>query len=156
MKRKKDRPAALTDRTPVTVRFSDLDPMQVVWHGQYLQYFEDGRESFGRRYGISYQDISGAGFFVPVVDFSIQYRQSLRYGDRAIVETRYIQTAAAKILFDYTIYRRDDRSPVATGSSVQVFIDKQTGELELNNPDFYLAWQERWGILHSGASSASG
>lgn len=147
MRRKEERPAVLSNQKKINVRFSDLDPMQVVWHGQYVRYFEDGREAFGREFQIGYYDISEAGFFVPIVDLNVQYKQSLRYGEQAIVETRYIKTHAAKIIFDYTIYRESDHTVAATGSSIQVFIDKETGQLELNNPDFYLAWKEKWGIL---------
>ena len=41
---------ALTNTTKTTVRFSEVDSMQVVWHGEYVRYFEDGREAFGRKY----------------------------------------------------------------------------------------------------------
>lgn len=44
--------AALTDRTTIKVRFSEIDSMQIVWHGEYVRYFEDGREAFGKRYGL--------------------------------------------------------------------------------------------------------
>ena len=44
----KIREAVLTDRKTITVRFSEVDAMQVVWHGEYIRYFEDGRESFGK------------------------------------------------------------------------------------------------------------
>lgn len=146
MKRKKEREAVLTNQKVINVRFSDLDPMQVVWHGQYVRYLEDGREAFGRQYQIGYNDVSDAGYYIPIVELSLQYKQSLRYGEKAIVETRYIKTAAAKIIFDYTIYRESDHSIAATATSTQVFTDKKTGRLELNNPDFYIAWQEKWGI----------
>lgn len=43
--------AALTDRTTIKVRSSEIDSMQIVWHGEYVRYFEDGREAFGKRYG---------------------------------------------------------------------------------------------------------
>lgn len=146
MKKEKERVAVLTDRKLINVRFSDLDPMQVVWHGQYVRYLEDGRESFGRRYRIGYNDISEAGYYVPIVELDIKYKQSLRYGDRAIVETRYIKTDAAKILFDYTIYKESDNTIAATGSSTQVFVDIEGNQLELNNPDFYISWQKKWNI----------
>ena len=146
MKRNKERIAVLTDQKLINVRFSDLDPMQVVWHGQYVRYLEDGRESFGRKYQIGYNDISDAGFYVPIVELDIQYKQSLRYGDRAIVETHYIKTDAAKIIFDYTVYKESDHSVAATGTSTQVFVGIKNGQLELNNPDFYIAWQEKWKI----------
>lgn len=146
MTRLKLHEAVLTDRTVLRVRFSEVDSMEVVWHGEYVRYMEDGRESFGRRYGIGYNEIREAGYAVPVVELNLQYKQSLRYGDRAIVETRYVPTEAAKIQLEYVIYRESDGKIVSVGSSIQAFVDKQTGLLELNNPVFYQEWKKRWNI----------
>ncbi len=147
MRRKKtQQPAALTDRTSLRVRFSEIDSMQIVWHGEYVRYFEDGREAFGRRYGLDYMSIYREGFMVPIVDLSCQYKQSLSFGEEAIVETRYITCDAAKIQFEYTIYRAADQRIVATGSTTQVFLNT-TKELELVNPPFYQAWKKKWNIL---------
>ena len=146
MKRRKLQEAALTNRTTLRVRFSEVDSMEVVWHGEYVRYMEDGREAFGRQYGIGYTDIRDAGYVVPIVELDLQYKQFLKYGESAIVETRYIRTDAAKILFEYVIFRESDETVVATGSSMQVFVNKATGLLELNNPDFYKMWKEKWEI----------
>lgn len=146
MKRRKLQKAALTNRTTLRVRFSEVDSMEVVWHGEYVRYMEDGREAFGRQYGIGYTDIRDAGYVVPIVELDVQYKQFLKYGESAIVETRYIRTDAAKILFEYVIFRESDETVVATGSSMQVFVNKATGLLELNNPDFYKMWKEKWEI----------
>lgn len=146
MRRMKVQEAALTNRTTLRVRFSEVDSMEVVWHGEYVRYMEDGREAFGRQYGIGYTEIRDAGYVVPMVDLNIRYKQSLKYGESAIVETRYIRTDAAKILFEYIIFRESDGEVVATGSSTQVFVNIQTELLELNNPDFYIAWKEKWNI----------
>lgn len=147
MKRKTNcHQAALTDRTTVKVRFSEIDSMQVVWHGEYVRYFEDGREAFGRRYGLDYMSICREGYVVPIVDLTCQFKQPLSFGEEAIVETRYIHCIAAKILFEYTIYKASDQSIVATGSTTQVFLNTDR-ELELNNPDFYMEWQKKWHII---------
>ena len=146
MKRRKLQEAALTNRTTLRVRFSEVDSMEVVWHGEYVRYMEDGREAFGRQYGIGYTDIRDAGYVVPIVELDVQYKQFLKYGESAIVETRYIRTDAAKILFEYVIFRESDETVVATGSSIQVFVNNATGLLELNNPDFYKKWKEKWKI----------
>ena len=137
--------AALTDTTTIKVRFSDVDFMQIVWHGQYIKYFEDGRESFGKHYGISYMDVYKNGFMTPIVSLDCQYKRPLSVEDEAIIETRFINTDAAKVLFEYTIYKADDNSVVATGSSTQVFLNTNR-ELELVNPQFYLDWKKKWGI----------
>lgn len=147
MKRKTNpQAAALTDRTTIKVRFSEIDSMQIVWHGEYVRYFEDGRESFGRHYGLDYMSIRREGYVVPIVDLTCQFKQPLSFGEEAIVETRYIRCDAAKILFEYTIYRATDRSIVATGTTTQVFLNANK-ELELMNPDFYREWQKKWNIL---------
>lgn len=147
MKRKNQlQSAALTDRTSLRVRFSEIDSMQIVWHGEYVRYFEDGRESFGRHYGLDYMSIYREGYMVPIVDLNCQFKQSLSFGEEAIIETRYIACKAAKILFEYIIYRATDQSVVATGSTTQVFINLNK-ELELLNPPFYQAWKRKWNIL---------
>lgn len=142
----KQHDAALICRTDLRVRFSEVDSMQVVWHGEYVRYMEDGREAFGRQYGIGYADILNAGFFVPIVELDIRYRHSLRYGESAVVETRYIRTDAAKIQFEYIIYGKETGNIAATGATTQVFIDRKTSRLELNSPDFYNAWKARWNL----------
>ena len=108
---------ALTNRTTFKVRFSEIDSMQIVWHGEYVRYFEDGREAFGKQYGLDYMSIYREGYMVPIVDLTCQFKQSLSFGEEAIVETRYIACEAAKIKFEYVIYRASDQSVVATGST---------------------------------------
>lgn len=120
--------------------------MSIVWHGVYVRYFEDGREHFGRQYdGLGYMDIHKSSYQAPMVDMQLQFKKPLSINDRAVVETRYINCDAAKICFDYTIFKEDTMEVVATGSSMQVFLNAD-GELELVNPEFYLRWKERWGV----------
>lgn len=146
MKRKlNQRQASLTNRTIIKVRFSEIDSMQIVWHGEYVRYFEDGRESFGRQYGLDYMGIYNAGYMVPIVNLTCQFKQSLSFGENAIIETRFINCEAAKIQFEYIIYRETDQNIVATGSTTQVFLNSEK-ELELTNPDFYLEWKKKWKI----------
>jgi len=137
----------LTERANILVRFNEADPLGIVWHGHYVRYFEDGREAFGEKYGLRYLDIYKYGYTVPVVKVSCDYKRSLRYGDRAIVETRYIDTAAAKIKFEYTLYNAASGEIVAKGSSMQVFLDKETSTLQLTIPPFFEAWKKQWGVL---------
>ena len=95
---------ALIDRTTIKVRFSEIDSMQIVWHGEYVRYFEDGRESFGKHYSLGYMDIYSEGYMVPIVELNCQFKQSLSFGEEVIIETRYISCEAAKIKFEYVLY----------------------------------------------------
>ncbi|MGB5989144.1 MAG: acyl-CoA thioesterase [Marinifilaceae bacterium] len=135
----------LVDQTSLKVRFSEVDSMQIVWHGNYPKYFEDGRESFGKKYGIGYMDIYKESYLAPIVELNCQYKQSLRYGDTAIVTTTYLFNESAKIEFDFVITREYDSAIIATGSSMQVFL--KDNELVLNNPQFYQEWKKKWGII---------
>lgn len=145
MKKRENIPSLIAT-TEIQVRFSEVDSMMVVWHGEYVRYFEDGREAFGREYsGLGYMDIYHSGYATPMVDLQVQFKLPLRINDRAVVETRYINTEAAKICFEYIITRSGDGAVVATGSSVQVFVN-HGGELELTNPQFYLDWKRRWNV----------
>jgi len=136
----------LSERTKVSVRFSEVDALRIVWHGNYVKYFEDGREAFGTKYGISYLDVMDSGYVTPVVKMSLEFKKPLEYGDTAIVETRFVNTEAAKIILEYTIYRESNNEIIATGNSVQVFLDKN-GNLVLTNPDFFLAWKQKLGLI---------
>ncbi|MCM1168341.1 MAG: acyl-CoA thioesterase [Bacteroides sp.] len=136
--------AVLSDTVSFRVRFSEVDSMKIVWHGEYVRYFEDAREAFGRRYpGIGYMDIYQSGYTAPIVDLQLQYLRPLTVGDTATVEIRYIDTPAAKICFEYTIRRDSDGEVAARGSSMQVFVDTD-GELSLTVPPFLTQWRERW------------
>jgi len=104
MVRRKTAEASLVGKTSLRVRFSEVDSMQIVWHGEYVRYFEDGREAFGREFaGLGYMDIHASGYTAPIVELQLQYKKPLRVNDTAVVETRYIATEAAKICFEYTI-----------------------------------------------------
>lgn len=138
--------AALTDRTTIKVRFSEIDSMQIVWHGEYVRYFEDGRESFGKHFGLGYMDMYGEGYMVPIVELDCQFKHPLSFGEEVIVETRYIPCEAAKIKFEYVLYRTTDNNIVATGSTTQVFLNTNK-ELELTTPAFYQEWKKKWNIL---------
>lgn len=131
------------------VRFSEVDSMGIVWHGSYPLYFEDGREAFGAKYGLAYMDIFSNGCYAPLVDLSFKFLRPLRYPMRATIRTRYVPTDAAKIVFEYEILHDGER--VATGRSVQVFMDREY-RLMWDNPQFYEQWKIR--MLDSVGDSA--
>jgi acyl-CoA thioester hydrolase len=135
----------LSDRKEITVRFSEVDSMRIVWHGNYLKYFEDGRESFGLKYNLGYLDVYRHNIMIPIVKVSCDFKRPLVYGDDLVVETKYIPTESAKIVFEYTIFRKQDSEIMATGSSTQVFLTPD-GELLLNSPEFYTGWKKHWGV----------
>ena len=137
----------LTDRTEILVRFNEADPLGIVWHGHYIRYFEDGREAFGNKHGLGYLEVYKLGFVIPVVSVQCDFKRSLRYGDRVIVETKYIPTEAAKMKFTYRLFNAATGQVVATGSSVQVFLSKDDSVLQLANPPFFEDWKKKHDLV---------
>ena len=136
----------LVNRTEVLVRFNEADPLGIVWHGHYIRYFEDGRESFGREHHLGYLQVYKLGYITPIVSVQCDYKKSLRFGDTVLIETIYIPCEAAKIKFKYRLYDAATHDLVATGSSVQVFLDKESSVLQLNNPPFFESWKDEQGL----------
>ncbi len=124
------------------VRFSEVDSMNVVWHGSYPLYFEDAREAFGAQYGLDYMGFVRNGYFAPLVELTFHYKKPIRYGMRPRIDIIYRPTEAAKIVFDYEIHDPADESLIATGHSVQVFMDTDY-RLVWDNPPFYQEWKRK-------------
>jgi acyl-CoA thioester hydrolase len=137
----------LSGKTEVKVRFNEADPLGIVWHGHYIRYFEDGREAFGTEHGIGYLDFYKHGIVVPVVNIECSYKRSLKYGETVTVETIFVPCEAAKLKFDYRLYKSGTAEVVATGSSVQVFLDRETSALQLINPVFFEHWKRKHNLI---------
>jgi acyl-CoA thioester hydrolase len=146
MNKKNEFQTDLNASKEIEVRFSEVDSMSIVWHGAYALYFEDARGAFGAKYGLGYLDIFGNGYYAPLVDLTFSYKQPLIYGRKARVDITYKNSDAAKIIFEYEIRSLDDNSLIATGRSVQVFLDMQY-QLVWTNPPFYEEWKHKNGLL---------
>ncbi|MGD0710052.1 MAG: acyl-CoA thioesterase [Bacteroidales bacterium] len=132
----------LIDTTEIKVRFNEVDFMGVVWHGNYVKYLEDGRESFGEKYGIHYLDFLNADIIVPLVNIEIDFKSPLKYREKAIVQTKYVDCEAAKLIFEYVISGSSNNEIIATAKSVQVFLNRNM-ELLLTFPNFFLNWKQK-------------
>ena len=128
------------------VRFSEVDSMNIVWHGSYALYFEDAREQFGKEFDLTYMGYFDKGYYAPIVDLSFCYKKPLLYGQKARVDISYRNVRSAKVIFDYEIHLLTDDSLIATGSSTQVFLDRDYN-LVWSNPPFYEVWKKKYHLL---------
>ncbi len=134
----------LSNTKEITVRFSECDSLKVVWHGNYVTYFEDGRESFGNEYALAYLQIyEQSGFAVPLVSLEVNYKKMVSVGEKITVETTLIDTPAAKLIFEYKIYN-SKKEVVCTGKTVQVFLHVEKQELMIVVPDFFENWKRKY------------
>jgi acyl-CoA thioester hydrolase len=134
----------LTHQIEVEVKFSEADPLGIVWHGHFIRYFEDGREAFGKEHNLKYLDLYRNNIVVPIVKINCDYKRILRYGHKIRIETTYIDSLAAKLLFQYAIYDVATNEKVASGNSVQVFMQRDNLELLLTLPQFMIDWKKKW------------
>jgi len=133
----------LTAEKELEIRFSEVDSMNVVWHGSYPLYLEDARETFGAKYELSYNRYFDEGFFAPLVELDMQYKRPIFYGMRPRVQITYVPSDAAKIIFDYRIYDPETDETFVTAHSVQVFMDHKY-QLVWFSPEFYEQWKQKW------------
>jgi acyl-CoA thioester hydrolase len=144
MKHKKPEAKRLTYTYEAVVKFSEADPLGIVWHGHFIRYFEDAREAFGDAYGLKYLDFYRKDIVVPIIKIDCNYKRILRYGHSIRIETTYIDCQAAKLLFEYAIYDGETNEKVAEGSSMQVFMHRENLELMLTHPQFMIDWKNKW------------
>ena len=130
----------LEDKTRVRVRFSESDAMGVMWHGNYLKYFEDGRESLGEKLKMNYVDVYSQGFVIPIVKIDVNYKSPIYFGEEIEVRTRLLKSRTAKIIFHYEVWNLKTGKLSCVGKSEQVFLKDKDRTLELFTPDFYKEW----------------
>ncbi len=144
--KKIDKSKTLTSTTKTRVRFGEIDAMFIVWHGNYIKYLEDGRETFGYEYGLSYEYICKQGYILPVVDLQVQYIKSASFDDVIRIETTYIASPSAKMIFSYKIYRDSDSTLLTQAQTTQLF---QTSDRKLvvKKPSFIEEWEKKHKIF---------
>ncbi len=136
----------LSETVRVRVRFSEVDALQIVWHGNYVRYLEDAREAFGRRYGLEYMHIFESGYFAPMFDMQMRYHHTATVDDELLVKITYRPARGARVVFDYEVTREKDGLLILTASSTQLFTTRE-GEFEPSCPPFYEEWKRRNGIV---------
>ncbi len=118
----------------MSVPFHDLDPLQMVWHGNYLKYFDQARFALFSHCGVDLHEYSQrSGFFFPVTRTSTKHIRSLRYRDRFVVRTT-VREAHIRIVLDFEIRREDDGIVTTRGRSEQVSVKYPGDELMLQIP----------------------
>ncbi|MBR6266404.1 MAG: acyl-CoA thioesterase [Bacteroidales bacterium] len=130
------------------VPFHDLDPMGVVWHGNYVAIMEEVREAFLEKYELGYLKMLDEGYVEPVTNININYKNSFVYGDTMLLEITYKPTKTARLEFEYKFFRKSDGMLMTEASSTQHFVRHANNELEYSRPDFYTNWQKKWDVFN--------
>ena len=122
--------------TQVRVRYAETEQMDVVYHGNYAQYFEMGRVEWLRNIGFSYKFMEEKGIMLPVVSLNVNFKKPARYDDLLRVRTIFKSQTSVKIEFDYEIYNEENEL-LTIANSILVFVDMKTSRPTLP-PDYVL------------------
>jgi acyl-CoA thioester hydrolase len=114
--------------TQVRVRYAEADPMNVVYYGNYAQYFEVGRVESLRNLGISYKGIEDMGIMLPVVELNIKYLRPAKYDDLLTIKSQIKELPTEhKIIFDQEIYNEEGKL-LTIGKVKLYFMDSKLGK----------------------------
>jgi acyl-CoA thioester hydrolase len=126
-------PETFTLRHRVRVRFGECDPMDVVYHPNYLVWFHEARDALLRELCVDPAVIARSGFSVPIVEASCRYLKSARYPDELVVVATATASRVARLTFDFQVLHERSGELLATGRTVCVVLDR-TGRLLLRLP----------------------
>ena len=118
------------------VRYRECDPMGVVYHAHYVDFFEAARTEALRKTGISYRSIEESGVFMPVIDLSVNYIRPAHYDDLLVIECRgFLSDSGVKVRFDYAVRRKDEEAVLAEGTVHLCFLERER-KRPVSAPDF--------------------
>jgi len=113
----------ITSRTQVTVRYAETDMMGIVYHANYLPWFEIGRTTLLKEQGFSYRELEASGYRLPILEISAKYRRPALYDDTITIVTTITEKPSLRIKISYEVFRGDEL--LMTGQSQNAFVDMQ-------------------------------
>ena len=119
----------MTSETRLRVRYAETDQMGVVYHANYLVWFEVGRVEHIRTMGLDYKSMEQQdGCGIAVVEANARYKSPARYDDQIIVKTRIAQVRGSVLRFAYLVYRAEaegtEHTLLCEGSTTHVVVDR--------------------------------
>jgi len=127
----------LSTEIEVKVPFYDLDPMKVVWHGNYVKYFEKVRCELLEQLDYNYQQMEDSGYMWPVVDMRLKYVNFATFGQ--LLKCRAtIKEYENRLKIEYLITCSETGKRLTKGYTVQVAVAIENKELQLVSPPILL------------------
>ena len=131
-----------TTRIVHNIPFHDIDPMGVVWHGNYFRYFESAREALLNQIDYGYRAMQASGYVWPIVDTRVKYIAPLEFEQRIHI-CASIEEYENRLRIGYQIYDATSGKRMTTGYTIQVAVKASTKEMSFVSPPVLL---ERMGI----------
>lgn len=119
--------------TTTRVRYAETDQMGVVYHSNYIVYFEIGRTEAMRGLGSAYAALEERGLVLAITEVGAKYHAPARYDDVLTIRTWLRELSKARLRFEYEIWR--DKTKLTSGMTVLAFLDRRDGMRPVRCPD---------------------
>lgn len=120
----------------ISPQFYDIDPMNVVWHGNYVRYFEDVRSALLEKVGHNYKEMVSSNYAWPIVDMRIKYVKPLTLHQDATVEATLVEYKN-RLKIEYRLYDTKTKDVLTKASTIQVAVDMATQEMQFETPELF-------------------
>lgn len=121
----------------VRVPFFDVDPMRIVWHGNYVKYLEVARCAFLDSIGYSYDEMGRRGFSWPIVKMDLKYIRPARFGQTIRIDMAIVEIDTC-LRIDYTLSDEQTGEKLTRASTTQAAVSLETGETQFQTPESWL------------------
>ena len=118
----------------LTVQFYDLDPMNVVWHGNYLKYLESARCDLLKKIGYDYDNMRADGVVYPIAKMDLKYIKPCKFNQVLFLET-IVEELEPSLIIKYNIFDEESGEKVFSAKSMQICVDIKTGESVYSAPE---------------------
>ena len=122
----------------ILVQFYDLDPMNVVWHGHYLKYFEQARCALLDQIDYNYFQMRDSGYIWPVVDVRLKYVKSAVFNQLVTVVASLVEYEN-RLKIEYRVLDSQSHTVLTKGYTIQVAVDNNSQEMLYRSPDILFA-----------------
>jgi len=135
--RKLDLKTEISGETTLRVRYAETDRMGVVYHSNFVIWFEVGRVELLRQLGFQYSEMEHQdNCHIPVVDLRVRYKAPAQYDDEIVIRTVIKNVRTSLLHFTYEVCRQSDRTLLATGETMHIIVDDKFERRPL--PEKYL------------------
>jgi acyl-CoA thioester hydrolase len=119
----------------IRARYQETDAMGVVYHANYLNWFEISRTEWVRSLGRPYTEFEKMGLMMPVVDAKIRFLAPARYDDLIVIRNQITLFSPVRLTFEYEIRKEEDDTLLVTGQTDHVWINREWRPISLKKVD---------------------
>jgi acyl-CoA thioester hydrolase len=128
----------------IRARYQETDRMGVVYHTNYLNWFEFGRTELIRTQGTAYRSVEELGLLLPVVEADMKFRMPAKYDDVIAIYTKVSSASAIRMAFESQIRRLDETASSRIGQSVRLEDKDPEGELLVSGSTRHVWLNRDW------------